>query len=192
MARQQTLLDDAPEEHSPRTLREIEEWIESAPEEWRDPLRWLIANGLNKRDALIAAWWSLGKDGRKAGKLDTLQKLATWLGISRARLATLENRRHGEPPRDLRTWGQQARVRKLNEFGPDVDRALTAQLMGGEASAAHFQLYYKITGVVVDESKLHLVGADDGPVSITRADDLSDDELANIAAGRGIAARGGK
>ncbi len=174
MAKQSKLIEDAPDEKSPRTMREIEDWIEAAPEEWRDPLRYFTANGLSKRDAMIAAWWSLGKDARKAGKFDTQQKLAAWLGISRARLSTLEGRKHGEPRRDLREWGQLARVRRMNEFGPDVDLALVGQLTEGEASAAHYALYYKITGLLTDETKLHLVGVADGPVEYA---DVSEAEI---------------
>jgi len=183
MTRQGKLFDETGKLLERKTLTELDEWLKSAPVEWRDRLRYFVACGVPKDKAFIPAWWSLPKDARKAGNLGTLSALADWLGVSRETLDKWENQEYGEPPISLRDMGRQARIRRMDEFGPDVDMALIQQLEGGEASAGHYKLYYDIVSITRDEHTLHLVGAGDGPIEVKRADELSDDELAAIAAG---------
>jgi DNA-binding XRE family transcriptional regulator len=188
MTRQGKLFDETGRLLERKTLTEIDEWLRSAPAEWRDRLRYFIACGVPKDKAFIPAWWSLPKDARKAGHLGTLSDLANWLGVSRETLDKWENQKYGDPPATLRDLGKFARIRRMSELGPDVDMALIAQLESGDASAGHFKLYYDITSITQNESILHMVGVGDGPIQIRRADELSDDELAAIAAGSGVAA----
>lgn len=189
MTRQAKLFDEPSRLLERKTIKELEEWLESAPIEWRDRLRYFCALGVPKDKAFVPAWWSLGKEARRAGKLSTLSSLANWLGVSRETLDNWEKQKYGDPPTSLREMGREARIRRMDEFGPDVDAALVEQLEGGAASAAHFKLYYDIIGLTTPgEGTLHLVGAGRGPVAIKRAEELSDDELAAIAAGGGARA----
>jgi len=167
MTRQGKLFDETGKLLERKTLTELDEWLKSAPVEWRDRLRYFIACGVPRDKAFIPAWWSLPKDARKAGNLGTLSALADWLGVSRETLDKWENQKWGDPPISLRDMGRQARIRRMDEFGPDVDMALISQLEGGDASAGHFKLYYDIVSITRDEHTLHLVGLGNGPVEQT-------------------------
>jgi hypothetical protein len=184
MGAQDKLFDEAKEAREPKQDVEIEQWLDTAPPAWRDNFLFLRANGISVTDALLIAWMALDRKSRKMARLETREHLADFLGVSRPVTYQWEER-HRYNEKSMRYWADVLRVRAVAERLGDVDGNLYRLSVRAETNANMIALYYKRAGILVDESKLHLVGAQDGPVEIKRADELSDDELAAIAAGSG-------
>lgn len=188
LSRQAKLLSEAKDLREEKSDTEIEQWMQSASPAWRDNFLFLQANGIKGKDAMLVTWMALDRSSRKKAGLETREALADFLGVSRPVTYQWEERHtFGDESQqhDMRYWADVLRIRHMAQRLGDVDENLYHCAKGRDTTAQMIHLYYKRAGVHIDESKLHLVGEGDGPVEIRRAEDLSDDELASIAAGSG-------
>jgi DNA-binding transcriptional regulator YiaG len=151
---------------------------------WAEGMDYLISLGVQPDDAMLAVWYSLAKKDR-----GTREQLAQRLGISRQVTYQWEERHTyplGEAVLTIRDLGRMVRMQRVGQWVPDIERRLLLNATRADANAALIALALKYAGEITDEVTLHLQGKDDGPVEIIRrADELSDDELAAIAARSG-------
>lgn len=139
----------------------IEKWIEeNAPEAWRDGYLMLRANGVRPNDAMLAVWLSCAIDDR--GDLRSRDDFARFMGVCRAVTYQWEARRP-----EIRRWSELLQVMRMRGARlAQVDVATFEAAVGEKGTAADRKLYYQRAGVWEDESRVHLVGDEDGPVDV--------------------------
>jgi hypothetical protein len=151
---------------------------------WAEGMDYLISLGVQPDDAMLAVWYSLAKKDR-----GTREQLAQRLGISRQVTYQWEERHTyplGGAVLTIRDLGRMVRMQRVGQWVPDIERRLLLNATRADANAALIALALRYSGATItDDVVLHLQGKGDGPVDIRRADELSDDELAAIAARSG-------
>jgi hypothetical protein len=150
---------------------------------WAEGIDYLTSLGVQPDDAMLAVWYSLAKKDR-----GTREQLAQRLGISRQVTYQWEERHTyplGGAVLTIRDLGRMVRMQRVGQWVPDIERRLLLNATRADANAALIALALKYAGVITDEVTLHLQGKGDGPMEIRRAAELSDDELAAIAARSG-------
>jgi len=162
----------------------LEMYLDEHPA-WAEGIDYLISLGVQPDDAMLAVWYSLAKKDR-----GTREQLAQRLGISRQVTYQWEERHTypiGKAVLTIRDLGRMVRMQRVGQWVPDIERRLLLNATQADANAALIALALRYSGATItDEVVLHLQGKGDGPVDIRRrADELSDDELAAIAARSG-------
>lgn len=128
----------------------------------------LRSQGIAYRDAMLAMWLSLSTDDR--GDTPTRQEFANVMGVARATTYQWEARRP-----EIRDYAEMLRVMRLRGTRlAEVDERSYEAASGIESSASDRKLYYQRAGVWDEETTLHVVGKDDGPVQYT---DVTGEEL---------------
>lgn len=155
-----------------KLLAEIEEWLkENAPAPWLEGYLFLRGQGVRYRDAMLATWLSLSRDDR--GGVPTRNDFANVMGVVRATTYQWESRRP-----EIRQWAELLQVLRLrgSRLAQVDERTYEAAAAEG-GSAADRKLYYQRAGVWEEEQRLHLVGAEEGPMEYV---DVGDEELEAI------------
>lgn len=151
---------------------------------WAEGMDYLVSLGVQPDDAMLAVWYSLAKKDR-----GTREQLAQRLGISRQVTYQWEERHTypiGQAVLTIRDLGRMVRMQRVGQWVPDIERRLLLNATRADANAAIIALALRYSGATItDDVVLHLQGKGDGPMDIRRVDELSDDELAAIAARSG-------
>jgi len=154
----------------PVNVEALEQWMEAEASAWLDGYRFLRAQGVRHRYALLAVWLSVSGDDR--GDIKTRGDLADLMAVSRATTYGWEAKQ------PVQKWAELLRLRRMcGARLAEVDERTYGKAIDEESSASDRKLYYQRAGVWEDERRLHLVGAEEGPVAYT---DVSDGEIEAI------------
>ncbi len=169
-------------EHGKALVVALEMYLDEHPA-WGEAMDFLATMGVQPDDAMLAVWYSLPKKDR-----GTREELARRLGVSRAVTYQWEER-HRYTIKDavltIEDLGRLVRLRRVGTWVPDIERRLYLNATRADANASIIALALKYAGALGDDITLHLQGKGENPITIRRADEMSDDELAAIA-GRGV------
>jgi DNA-binding XRE family transcriptional regulator len=130
---------------------------------------------------MLAVWLSVASYDR--GEVKTRADLADLMSVSR------QTTYGWEAKQPVREWAELLRLRRMRgSHLAEVDERTYVKAIGEESSASDRKLYYQRAGVWEDEQRLHLVGAEDGPVEYA---DVNDGELEAIRQALITQAKGG-
>ena len=158
-------------EHSDLATGEmIEGWLagldEAAREPWEEGYRWLRAQGLKARDAIIAVWLSLATDDR--GGLTTQQALADFLGYRRRE--TIYDRR---VKKGLDEWAERLMILRLRgQRLAQVDERTFQAAASEEGTHQDRRLYYQRAGVL--QGRLEVTGDKEAPLPVIIYEGIDD------------------
>jgi DNA-binding XRE family transcriptional regulator len=165
-------------EHGKALVVALEMFLDEHPA-WSEGMDFLATINVQPDDAMLAVWYSLPKKDR-----GTREELARRLGVSRAVTYQWEDR-HTYPVRDavltIEDLGRVLRLKRVGTWVPDIERRLYLNATRADANAAIIALALKYAGALDDDLTLHVQGKGDSPITIKRADEMTDDELAALA-----------
>jgi len=165
-------------EHGKALVVALEMYLDEHPA-WGEAMDFLATMGVQPDDAMLAVWYSLPKKDR-----GTREELARRLGISRAVTYQWEERHRYTIKNAVLTiedLGRLVRLRRVGTWVPDLERRLYLNATRADANAPIIALALKYAGALTDDMTLHLQGKGENPITLKRADEMNDDELATLA-----------
>lgn len=172
---------EVPEVSPKKTQAQAERALLRRKPAWRAGYEYLMTTkpGARYYDVLLAVWLSCTKSDR--GDLATQERFADFIGVSRAVTYQWLDRRP-----EIKEWARElVELRFDASTIGEVDTRLIQKAKSTDSTPQWVRLFYQRAQVLKEELDLHHMGAEDGPIEIRRADELSDDELAAIAARSG-------